>query len=195
MCTTQCYDQTKCSSPTRTCPYRPIKTEADFAYYAGCNEVCGLYLDNMPNFDPLLYSVFRNLTRVRGHLSITNNKYIYSLDFLKSVVVVSIQNHFLRQLEVFANLIFRAVLTCHHHVSLMTLPLLGMIISCMLSCRRGIPRVSSRRRPSRSQTTRMCHTSLALASRRHHTDVPYHLYLVHYVLETTRKATVPALHA
>ncbi len=88
LCASECIDPSKCSSPSAPCVYKPIRTEDDFAYYSNCTEVCGLYLNDMPNFDPILYKAFANLTKIRGHLSITNNKYIYSLDFLSSITIV-----------------------------------------------------------------------------------------------------------
>lgn len=87
-CASACVDYSKCSLPAPPCPYRPIMNESDFAYYSTCKEVCGLHLDDMPNFNPLLYSAFWNITSVRGHLSVTNNKYIYALDFLPNLRAV-----------------------------------------------------------------------------------------------------------
>jgi hypothetical protein len=50
--------------------------------------VCGLELNNLPEFNPQLFSAFQNLNLVRGQLIITNNKFIYNLDFLRNLYLV-----------------------------------------------------------------------------------------------------------
>ena len=89
MCTNRCQNYSMCSSSRPPCIFRPLRSADDFAYYQGCTEVCGLYMDNLPNFDPVLFNVFKNLTFIRGVLSITNNRYLYSLDFLSAVTRAS----------------------------------------------------------------------------------------------------------
>jgi hypothetical protein len=87
-CTTKCLDSSKCSSPRPPCAFRALAEEADFEHYRGCTDVCGLYLDDIPSFKPVLFEVFRSIINIHGHLSVTNNKNIYSLDFLENVVSV-----------------------------------------------------------------------------------------------------------
>jgi hypothetical protein len=51
-------------------------------------QVCTLELSNLPPFDPSLFSAFKHLTLVRGRLVISNNKYLYNLDFLSNLYLV-----------------------------------------------------------------------------------------------------------
>ena len=51
-------------------------------------QVCTLLLDNLPPFDPALFSVFGSLTTIRGLLSVTNNQNLYALAFLTNVTLV-----------------------------------------------------------------------------------------------------------
>jgi hypothetical protein len=87
MCTTKCQNESLCSAP-RPCAYRPIRSEADFDYYRQCEEVCSLHLHELANYDVSLFSAFANLRRIRGTLSITHNKYLYTLDFLSKLELV-----------------------------------------------------------------------------------------------------------
>ena len=50
--------------------------------------MCTLLLDNLPPFDPALFSVFGSLTTIRGLLSVTNNQNLFSLAFLTNVTLV-----------------------------------------------------------------------------------------------------------
>ena len=94
-CTTECVDPQQCSNADPPCEFLQLETADDFAQYTNCTDVCGLYLDNLPNFDPSLFSAFKNLRRVIGHLSVTNNQYLYSLDFLANLTFVCISLFFI----------------------------------------------------------------------------------------------------
>jgi hypothetical protein len=88
-CVTRCLDESKCSAP-QPCPFKPLRSVADFAYYQNCEEACSLHLDDLDNFDPTLFNVFKRLRRIRGTLSVTNNKYLYTLEFLSGVEQVGL---------------------------------------------------------------------------------------------------------
>ena len=101
-CTNICQDINQCSQPSPPCVFKPIRSAEDFKHYENCTEVvvimfasdrscaqvCGLELNNLPEFNPQLFSAFRNLNLVRGQLIITNNKFIYNLDFLSNLYLV-----------------------------------------------------------------------------------------------------------
>jgi hypothetical protein len=89
MCATECIDPEKCSSKGKLCAAKAIQSENDFSYFQECNELCGLSLNALPNVDARLFLAFRNVTLIRGQLSVTNNKYLTSLDFLANVTIVS----------------------------------------------------------------------------------------------------------
>ena len=50
-------------------------------------------MDNLPPFDPELFNVFKSLTLVRGLLKVSNNEYLYNLDFLSNVYSVCLVLH------------------------------------------------------------------------------------------------------
>ncbi len=89
MCTSQCVDPNHCSSSSVPCGRKAILSEADVLSLENCTEVCGLYLENMPNFDVRVFRALSKLKYIRGHLSVRNNPYLTSLDFLSAVVLVS----------------------------------------------------------------------------------------------------------
>ena len=51
-------------------------------------QICGLQLNNLPQFWLSSYQAFENVTRIIGRLTITNNQYIYTLQFFSSLVEV-----------------------------------------------------------------------------------------------------------
>ena len=88
-CASYCLDQTQCSSPSRPCPYHPIRVNADFLYYNNCTELCDLHLDDLPLYSPWEYRVFTGVTKIRGVLTVTNNEFLYTIDFLSNLTSVS----------------------------------------------------------------------------------------------------------
>ena len=88
MCVNECLDAKRCSQTAAPCTFRTIRTEADLAGLAGCTELCGLELRNLPPLDPRAFDSLLNITRIRGHLTIVDNAFLYSLSFFKNLVTV-----------------------------------------------------------------------------------------------------------